>query len=136
VPPGPIITWINFHFILYYSQVIYSSYSLQRELWKTTTCDRKWWFMLQYQLSKSKEGYRSNGEATKRSCILDRECSGHRVLYLFIYMYILRHILWVFLEMGLLVNGKIYHKSEDLFVASPLLQYPSLLLDSSATLPI
>jgi hypothetical protein len=29
-----------------------------------------------------------------------------------------------------LENGKIYHKSEDLFVASPLLRYPSLLLDS------
>jgi hypothetical protein len=29
-----------------------------------------------------------------------------------------------------LENGKIYHKSEDLFVASPLLRYPSMLLDS------
>ena len=53
----------------------------------------------------------------KTSRILDRECSGHRVrvLYLFIYMYILRHILCFFLEMGLLENGTIYHKSEDLF---------------------
>jgi hypothetical protein len=32
----------------------------------------------------------------KTSHILDRECSGHRVLYLFIYMYILRHILCFF----------------------------------------